>query len=89
MLSALAVAVEHDRYAPAGTRPEGPGMDGRALVAGLRAVTGELRQERSGRMRWRARFWPASVSGSLAPALRERLGVLNSLGRRTGWRRRH
>ena len=86
-LSALAAAVERERYAPAGSRPEG--VDGRALVAGLQALTGELRQERSGRARWRARFWPASVSGSLSPALRERLGRVRRLVPRARWRREH
>jgi transglutaminase-like putative cysteine protease len=55
-LDALAVAVEHRRYAP-DQRPE----DAERLTRGLRQVTGELRAKRSGRARVRAVLWPSSL----------------------------
>ncbi|HEV7204399.1 MAG TPA: DUF3488 and transglutaminase-like domain-containing protein [Jatrophihabitans sp.] len=55
-LRELASAVEHARFAPAGTTTTTAD-----LTVGLRGVTGELRAMRSGRDRLRAMLWPASL----------------------------
>ncbi|MGI8679173.1 MAG: DUF3488 and transglutaminase-like domain-containing protein [Jatrophihabitans sp.] len=58
-LQALAVAVEHGRYAPSTADSDRRAPD--SLVLELREVTGELRARRGGRARLRATWWPASV----------------------------
>jgi transglutaminase-like putative cysteine protease len=55
-LDALAVAVEHRRYAPGASS-----WDSAALAKGLQEVTDELRARRAPRMRMWARLWPASL----------------------------
>jgi hypothetical protein len=55
-LTALATAVERGRYARAG-RADNVGE----LSDGLLAVSDQLWSRRSGRARFRARFWPASL----------------------------
>jgi hypothetical protein len=55
-LSQLATAVEHGRYARA-ARIDDPD----SLSEGLLAVSDQLWSRRSGRVRFRARFWPASL----------------------------
>lgn len=58
-LSALATAVEQNRYARA------PQLDNTGeLREGLLAVSDQLWARRSGRARFRARFWPASLGWS-------------------------
>lgn len=59
-LDTLAAAVEHGRYAPDG-QPTAGAPAPEELTRDLRAVTGELRSQRSGRMRLQARLWPASL----------------------------
>jgi transglutaminase-like putative cysteine protease len=55
-LDALAVAVEHRRYAPDQYREDAAG-----LTRGLQEVTGQLRSRRSPRARMRAVLWPSSL----------------------------
>jgi transglutaminase-like putative cysteine protease len=55
-LAAIATAVEHGRYARDG-RPD----DVTALSDGVLAVSDRLWSRRSGRVRFLARFWPASL----------------------------
>jgi transglutaminase-like putative cysteine protease len=70
-LNALAVAVEHRRYAP------DPGPDDTAdLTRGLLDVTDQLWSRRSSRVRLRARLWPASLGWG------RRLGAARSVLRR-------
>lgn len=66
-LQTLAAAVEHGRYAPPAAADGGRGAtaDGRDLQERLRAVTGELRQRRTGRTRLGAVLLPASLTTSL------------------------
>lgn len=70
-LSALATAVEHSRYA----RGAHVGNAGE-LSEGLLAVSDQLWARRSGRVRFRARFWPASLGWG------RRMTVPNSVLRR-------
>ncbi|MBN9619451.1 MAG: transglutaminase domain-containing protein [Actinobacteria bacterium] len=56
-LDALTAAVEHGRYAP----DESDGTGSSDLTHGLRAIAGELRSQRSGRLRLQSRLWPASL----------------------------
>ncbi|MGH8960303.1 MAG: transglutaminase TgpA family protein [Jatrophihabitantaceae bacterium] len=58
-LTALAQAVEHSRYGAAGTGTDGTGRD---LSADLDAVATQLRGGKNRSIRWRARFWPASLN---------------------------
>jgi transglutaminase-like putative cysteine protease len=55
-LAALATAVEQSRYAR-----QGHAGDAGELSEGLLAVSDQLWARRSGRVRFRARFWPASL----------------------------
>ncbi len=65
-LHALAVAVEQRRYAP-DRQPHDTG----ALTRGLLDVTDQLWSRRSGKVRLRARLWPASLGwGSRVGAMR-------------------
>jgi transglutaminase-like putative cysteine protease len=58
-LTALATAVEQGRYAR-----HAPTVDGQPLSDGLVQVTDRLWSRRSGRVRLRARLWPASLGWS-------------------------
>jgi transglutaminase-like putative cysteine protease len=70
-LDALAVAVEHRRYAP---HPQP--TDTASLTRGFLDVTDQLWSRRSGRARLWARFWPASLGWG------ERVGAARSSMRR-------
>jgi TgpA N-terminal domain/Transglutaminase-like superfamily len=70
-LDALATAVERGRYAPPATATVSAG-----LVRDLHEVSGQLKSRRSRRLRFRARFWPASLGWG------RRLGSLTAVAHR-------
>jgi transglutaminase-like putative cysteine protease len=72
-LDALAVAVEHRRYASDQRREDTAG-----LTRGLQEITGELRARRSTRARVRAVLWPSSLGWD------RRLGWIGRRARRRG-----